>query len=81
MSEPTRMSPAVDRIDFPGEGQIGVHPTGSGGTARVTWLPVPGPKAQTHCHVVVWTDDDVRTAKNVARVNAGPESEKLLDQM
>jgi hypothetical protein len=82
MDEPTRMSPSVDRITFPGdEGQIGVHPTGSGGTARVLWLPVPGPKAQTHCHIVVWTDDDVLTTSNVARVNAGPESEKLLNQL
>ena len=74
------MRPAVDRISFGGEGVIGVHPTGSGGTAWVIWLPVPG-KAQTHVHVIVWTDDDVLTTSNVARVNAGPSSQKLLDQL
>ena len=65
----------------PNEGAIGVHPTGSGDTARVTWLPVPGPKVKTHCHIVVWTADDVLTDTDVARVNAGPASEKLLAQM
>jgi hypothetical protein len=79
VDDPTRMSPAVDRISL-GEGVIDVHPTASGGTARVIRLPVPGPKAQTHCHIIVWTDDDLRATPNVARVNAGPESEKLLDQ-
>lgn len=78
--EPTRMSPAVERIGLSDEA-IGVHPTGSGGTARVLWLPVPGSKAMTHCHVVVWTDDELLTTKDVARVNAGPASEKLLDQL
>ena len=81
VDDPTRMSPAVDRIDFGGEGVIGVHPTGSGGTARTIWLPLPGPKAKTHTTVVVWTEDDVLATPNVARVNAGPESEKLLDQL
>jgi hypothetical protein len=47
----------------------------------VLWLPVSGAKAKTHCHIVVWTADDVLTAADVARVNAGPESEKLLAQM
>jgi hypothetical protein len=76
------MSPSVDRITFPGDkDQIGVHPTGSGGTARVLWLPVPGPTAQTHNHIVVWTGDDLLTAKHVARIHAGTESQKLLDQL
>jgi hypothetical protein len=79
--DPTRMSPSVDRKGFGGEGVIGVHPTGRGGTARVIWLPVPGPKAQTHCHVIVWTENDVLTTPDVARVNAGPASEKLLGQI
>ena len=80
MSEPKRMSPAVERMNF-GEGAIGVHPTGSGGTARVTWLPLPGAKAQTHCHVIVWTDSAVFTTTDVARIHAGTESQKLLDQL
>lgn len=80
MSDPTRMSPAVERISF-SEGAIGVHPAGSGGTARVVWLPIPGSKAQTHCHIVVWGENDALVATGVARVNAGPESEKLLSQL
>jgi hypothetical protein len=56
MSDPVRISPTISRRSFP-EGAIGVHPTGSGGAANVIWLST----TQTHCHVVVWTDDDVLT--------------------
>ena len=80
VGDPVRMSPTIERISF-GEGAIGVHPTGSGGKARVTWLPLPGPRASTHCHVVVWTDDELLTKRDVVRVHAGPASEELLAQL
>lgn len=74
------MSPSIRRIPFGGEEAIGEHPTGSGGTAWVIWLPVPG-KEQTHVHVIVWTADDVLTTPDVVRASAGPPSQKLLDQI
>ena len=74
VDDATRMRPAVDRISL-GEAAIGVHPTASGGTARVLWLPVPGPKAQTHCHVVVYPPAKQRQLREPTQI-ARPASNR-----
>ena len=79
MSDPTRMSPAVDRISLPARGRDRRAPRHrqrwhrQGDLAPAAWAQ----RRRRTATSLSWTDDDVRATPNVARVNAGPESEKV----
>ena len=74
LGDPMGMRPSENRY---WAGYIGEHTLADDRLVWVTWVPYN----KTHCHIIVWDEDEVWTVEKICRLQAAQETEKLLQQL